>query len=277
MDTQASSCRSDFNLLNRMKSLSFLSPGALRELANGLNSADFRRHEVVLPAEALASGVHILLRGVAKITCLNKSGERATLALLAPGPLPEFSSLPINPWHFRCEAHSDCRVGSMGADQFTAITRMAAPSALEKFHENDLMQWYRFLEGGLGLLLGLDLRARLVATLLQLCSTFGVVDSRGTLLPVSLSHKDLADLVGASRPRVTEHLAELEREHLLIRQGRQFVVRVDRIESPSSHFPLERQLPGSSALAAVASLKPLIGAPSASRVSRPTNTSAAVA
>ncbi len=66
--------------------------------------------------------------------------------------------------------------------------------------------------------LGLDVRERLVFTLFQLCSTFGVIESRGTLLPVSLSHKDLADLVGASRPRVGEHLAELEREHLLIRQ-----------------------------------------------------------
>jgi len=196
---------------------------------------------------------------VAKITCRNRCGERVVVALLAPGPLPEFSSLPVNRWHFRCEAHSDCRLGSIGWDQFDAITKSAPRPALEKFHENDLMQWYRFFEGGLSLLLGLDLRARLVATLLQLCSNFGVIDSRGTLLPVSLSHKDLADLVGASRPRVTEHLAELERANVLIRQGRQLIVRVDRIEgdtieNPTPHFPQASQLPGSRSLAAVASL-----------------------
>ena len=78
--------------------------------------------------------------------------------------------------------------------------------------------------------MGLDLRERLVITLIQLCSNFGVVESHGILLRVFLSHKDLADLVGASRPRVTEHLAELEREHLLIRQGRQLIVRLDEIE-----------------------------------------------
>ena len=35
----------------------------------------------------------------------------------------------------------------------------------------------------------------------------------------------------ALRGRVTEHLAQLEREHLIIRQGRQLIVRVDKLGS----------------------------------------------
>jgi hypothetical protein len=174
METQNSPSRTDQDLLNRLKPLSFLSTIALLELASGLNSANFKKGEVILPEEALAAGFHVLLRGVAKITCLNRCGERVMLALLAPGPLPEFHSLPVNQWHFRCEAHSDCRVGSMGWDQFDVITKTEPRSALERFHANDLMQWYRFFEGGVSLLLGLDLRTRLVSALLQLCSDFGV-------------------------------------------------------------------------------------------------------
>jgi DNA-binding IclR family transcriptional regulator len=45
------------------------------------------------------------------------------------------------------------------------------------------------------------------------------------------SCKDLAELVGASRPRVTEYLALFEREHLIARDGRQLIVRRDRLES----------------------------------------------
>ena len=52
----------DFDLLNRLKPLSFLSPIALRDLASGLNSTDFRRREVMVPEEALAAGVHVLLK-----------------------------------------------------------------------------------------------------------------------------------------------------------------------------------------------------------------------
>ncbi len=225
MDRQKNAAPTDFDLLNQLKPLSFLSPGALHELASGLSSANFRRREVILPEEELAAGLHILLRGVAKITYLNPAGLRVTAALLAPGPIPQFGSLPVSRWHFRCEAHSDCRVGSVSWDQFDVITREAPRSELRKFHDNNLVPWYRFFGESL------DLRERLLFTLLQLCSIFGVKESRGMLLRVFLSHKDLAGLVGASRPRVTEHIEEFAREHLLIRQGRQMIVLLDKIES----------------------------------------------
>ena len=225
MDRQKNAAPTDFDLLNQLKPLSFLSTVALHELAMALNSANFRRCEVVFPEEELAGGVHVLLRGVAKITCLNPAGQRVTIALLAPGPIPHFVSLPVSRWHFRCEAHSDSKVGSVSWDQFDVITKDAPRSDLRKFHENNLTQWYRFFGGSL------DLRERLLFTLLQLCSNFGVKESRGTLLRVFLSHNDLAGLVGASRPRVTEHIAEFEREHLLVRQGRQMIVRLDNLES----------------------------------------------
>jgi len=104
---------------------------------------------------------------------------------------------------------------------------------LRTFHENNLRQWYRWSLG----FLGLDLHERLAFALRQLCSVFGVEESRGTLLRIAVSQKDLADLVGASRPRVTEHLAKLERERVLMRQGRQLIVRLDRMENLSISRP----------------------------------------
>jgi len=144
MDGHRNATHTDLDLLNRLKPLSFLSPVAMHELASRLNPANFRRRQVIFTEEALASGVHILLRGVAKITCLNAAGQRVPIAILAPGPIPQFVSLPITQRDFRCEAHSDCRVGSLSWDQFDVITRAAPQSALRKFHEDNLKQWYRF-------------------------------------------------------------------------------------------------------------------------------------
>jgi CRP-like cAMP-binding protein len=73
------------------------------------------------------------------------------------------------------------------------------------------------------------LHERIATALLELCTDFGVEESRGTLLRVPFSHKDIANLVGASRPRVTEHLARLEREQFVIRQERQMVVQVAKL------------------------------------------------
>jgi len=44
-------------------------------------------------------------------------------------------------------------------------------------------------------------------------------------------HKDLADLVGASRPRVTEFLIQFARDHLIARDESRLIVRRDRLES----------------------------------------------
>ena len=110
----------------------------------------------------------------------------------------------------------------------TASRCISSESAFKKFHQNDLQQWYRLLLRSSSFL-NLDLHERIAITLLELASDFGIKESRGALLRASFSHQDIADLVGASRPRVTEHLAQLEREHLVIRQGRQLIVCVDEI------------------------------------------------
>jgi CRP/FNR family transcriptional regulator, cyclic AMP receptor protein len=219
---------SDLDKLSRLKALSWLSASELGLLANALTLADFKRPQIILPETALASDAHILLKGIARITCRNARSERVTIALLPPGPIPEFPSLPLSRFDFRCEAYNDCRVGSLSWTDFSGIRLNSSDSAFRKFHQNDLQQWYRLLLRSSSFL-NLDLHERIAITLLELASDFGIKESRGALLRAAFSHQDIADLVGASRPRVTEHLAQLEREHLVIRQGRQLIVRVDKI------------------------------------------------
>jgi CRP-like cAMP-binding protein len=108
-------------------------------------------------------------------------------------------------------------------------------SVFKAFHDNNLKHWYMLLLRSSSFS-NMGLHQRVGMTLLELCSDFGVEDARGTLLKVSFSHRDIASLVGASRPRVTEHLAQFERDDFLIRVGRRFVVRADKLaHSMGSH------------------------------------------
>jgi len=75
------------------------------------------------------------------------------------------------------------------------------------------------------------LEERLALILLELSENFGVKDKRGTRLTVTTRHKDLADLVGASRPRVTEFLIQFERDHYIARQDGHLIVHRERLES----------------------------------------------
>lgn len=219
---------SDLDRLSRLKALSWLSQSELVLLVAALVVTNHKRHSVILREPQLARDAHILLTGVARITCRNARNERVTVAMLAPGPIPEFPTLPLSFSEFQCEAYNDCRVGSLSWDDFDGITANGSESAFKQFHRNDLKQWYRLLLRSSSFL-NLSLHERIAIALLELCADFGIEDSRGTLLRVSFSHKDIANLVGASRPRVTEHLARLEQEQFVVRQGRQMVVQVAKL------------------------------------------------
>jgi hypothetical protein len=150
-----------------------------------------------------------------------------TIALIPVGPIAQFPSLPISQFDFQCEAYSDCRVASLSWSDFGRIAGLRSGLAYKTFHQNDLKQWYQCF--CVHPVFSVFANASRLPCF-ELASDFGIKESRGELLRISPSHQDLADLVGASRPRITEHLAQFEREHLIIRQGRQLIVRADAME-----------------------------------------------
>ena len=248
----------DLAKLNRFDALRWLSASELTLLAGTLTITNFERPQVILRQAEPASRANILLKGIARVSCQNAHGKRVTVALLAPGPIPEFPSPPLSPFTFRCEAYADCRVGTLRWTDFNGITAHGAELAFRKFHENDMLQWYRVLLRNPSFL-NVNLYQRVAITLLELASDFGINEARGMLLRASFSHQDIADLVGATRPRVTEQLAQLEQENLIIRQGRRLIIRVQDLAAltgricPATH-PLPVQPPhapfSSSALSA---------------------------
>ena len=82
------------------------------------------------------------------------------------------------------------------------------------------------------------LEERLALILLELSENFGLKDKRGTRLSITPRHKDLADLVSASRPRVTEFLIQFERDNMIIRDQRHLIIRREACWRISSARPI---------------------------------------
>jgi hypothetical protein len=84
------------------------SPGSLRSksklLGTSLAMSNWEQGEVLFRNSV--NEARILVTGIARITCLNANNERVTVALIAPGPIPELPSLSMNRFDFRCEAYS---------------------------------------------------------------------------------------------------------------------------------------------------------------------------
>jgi CRP-like cAMP-binding protein len=70
---------------------------------------------------------------------------------------------------------------------------------------------------------------RLEAALLELARKFGVADSRGTLIDLRLSQKDLAALVGCSRQQLHALIEKLVEGRVVLRQGRQLILNLDEV------------------------------------------------
>ena len=70
---------------------------------------------------------------------------------------------------------------------------------------------------------------RLGKVLLRLATEHGVSTAEGTLLPLHLTHEDLAKLIGTTRETVTTQINRFRRMGLLKRKGRHFVLNREQL------------------------------------------------
>jgi CRP-like cAMP-binding protein len=151
--------------------------------------------------------------------------------MVAPGMIPGFPP-PVSGirYSFRCEAVTECQIGAVALETFIEIALGIASADFKRMAASYSGRW-DLVQLRCANFMSCTLEERVALILLELSENFGLRDKLGIRLTVPASHKDLAELVGASRPRVTEYLALLEREHLIVRDGRQLIVRRDRLET----------------------------------------------
>jgi CRP/FNR family transcriptional regulator, cyclic AMP receptor protein len=215
-------------LLRRLQTLAWLSQEQLDRLAAATIIRRVNRHETIFFEGEDASSVYLLLSGVAKLTFLSAS-ERILVSLVGPGEIFGVSSLlPVAKRPFRCDAFSDCLVGVTSPQAFVDVTLGVRLGDLSRVLEVTVGRWWGMLLR-YTTFLGLALRERLAGALLELASKFGAEDARGRLLTLKLTHSDLAELVGASRQRITEQLSEFERAGVIIRDGRRLIIVTEQL------------------------------------------------
>jgi CRP/FNR family transcriptional regulator, cyclic AMP receptor protein len=215
-------------LLRRLQTLAWLSQEQLDRLAAATIIRRVNRHETIFFEGEDASSVYLLLSGVAKLTFLSAS-ERILVSLVGPGEIFGVSSLlPVAKRPFRCDAFSDCLVGVTSPQAFVDVTLGVRLEDLSRVLDVTVGRWWGMLLR-YTTFLGLALRERLAGALLELGTKFGAEDARGRLLTLKLTHSDLAELVGASRQRITEQLSEFERGGVIIRDGRRLIIVTEQL------------------------------------------------
>ena len=220
----------DLELLARLRGLAWLSVTQQKRLAATITSYDVARDELIFSDNGgQGSDLFVLLSGAARFSCLGVKRGRIAIAIFPPGVIPRVPLLAHFHCQFRCEALRHSRVARISRDSFIEIVLGVRIASFERVAN--------LVFGGLDNLLtrypgftGLDLRSRVALALLELGASFGAQNTRGVVLTITPTQQELADLVGASRPKISIVLGEFVRRRAIYREGRHLALVPSRLE-----------------------------------------------
>jgi len=226
--------------LRGLKNISWLSARQLDRLSNGLTVSIAEKRAIIFDEKHSPDSAYILLAGVARITCRNRKGQRTLVIMVAPGMIPGFPPpVPGISYNFRCEAVTLCRIGTIELEALVEISLGIASVDFKLMAESYLGRW-DLVQLRCANFMSCSLEERLALILLELSENFGIPDPKGIRLTLPTRHRDIAELVGASRPRITEQLISFEKKHLISRNSRTLVVNRDRLEGFLSQAHISR-------------------------------------
>lgn len=216
--------------LRRLKALPWATDHQLEQLLPHLSLQRVERETSLFSEGEISKSLYLLIAGAVKLSRRSQSGEEILVSLVAPGEFFGITSLMTGMTRgFHGEAFSDCWVAVVQPEKFVSTLLGVPFSNFSALISSTVSRWedllYRYTR-----FQGLNLPQRLSLALLELARKFGVQDARGVILILQLTHEDLANLVGASRQKVTEHLKDLERQEAILRDGRRLIIVPERLQ-----------------------------------------------
>ncbi len=200
----------------------------LERLAAEMSVVRFKRGERI-PIDLHSTDIFLVLKGAIAVTWQHDHRRQVLVTLLAPGEIFGASALfPDMEKGLKRYAFTNSVVATIHSARLVHIllgVELAAFKAAMKmtvgWSAEALMRYIRMFH--------LSPRDRLVIALIEMGAKFGVRDSRGLILNLPITQKDLANLLGVSRQKVNANLGQLVRAGAVINLNRQIVLVPDKL------------------------------------------------
>jgi CRP-like cAMP-binding protein len=229
--------RVDTHTLSSFPKFADLPDAKFSRLAGAMSIWRFQRRERIYAQGETSRSLYILLRGVARLSGHNKARQLVLMTLISPGDLFGVSALLPEAVHqLQCDAFTDCAVARIDPQDFVDIMLGITLDDFQPFM-GMLISPSRELMTRYAMMLRLPVRDRLLTAFAELGSKLGTANERGTVLNVPLTHQDLADLIGTTRPIITLQLRDLERDGAIIRERRRLVLVPDKLSNEGAIDP----------------------------------------
>ncbi len=171
-----------------------------------------------------SDAVYFVEQGNVKVSYLDPSGKRLTMALRGPGEM--FGEMALVGEHRRrhqAVAVEDGVIVRVGRGQCLAWLREHPDILLQLLELFGL--WIRDLEEIIEDLAFRDISSRLSRQLLRLSHEYGVKTKEGIVISFRLTHRDLAEMIGSARENTTMTLNRFEREGILGKRRYQIIIK----------------------------------------------------
>jgi CRP/FNR family transcriptional regulator, cyclic AMP receptor protein len=214
--------RSKTSFFRELTLLSGLEKPELDPIVTAAQRVGLNRSEAIFCPGDAAGHAYWVASGMVKVGVEIARGRDLTLHLYGKGQFFGEGALfaPDAPRYARATAHGKAAVWAVPRDVFAPMLAIPEHAArLGRLIEDRRQRVERRLA-----LLQREVIARVAGVLLDVAEEAGVRDSRGVILALRLTHRELAGLVGATRETVGVVLQELRRSRLVQVEERRLVL-----------------------------------------------------
>lgn len=186
-------------------------------------SIPYQKHETIFHQDHAAKHVYVVLQGRIRLFLTTPSGDEKAIAIIGRNGLLGECGLFDHPTYNN---------GAITASK-AILLKVPVERFKEAFSTNLTIAHnvLRFLDGKNRILASHTMQLsfysaaqRICFTLMQLGSTYGKEGNGKRVITVRFTHQELANVVGTSRVTVANTMKELERKHILSKEGGLYVI-----------------------------------------------------
>ena len=188
----------------------------------------YRKGATIFSRGAPANALYIVKDGRVRIISLSDKGTETIVHILKKGAIFGELLLSEEQRAFTAVADTDALVTVLSKGNLVEL--LASIPTISKNFIRLLSKRLAKVERGFGEFGHTWSYHRLAKVLLRLCEEHGQETPKGTVIPLRLTHEDLANLIGTTRETVTTQMIRFRRMGLVKRQARFLVVNKPRLE-----------------------------------------------
>ena len=184
----------------------------------------YKKGEMILRADDAPQGVYYLKEGYVRVFSVSHTGEDLTLIIFKPQDFfPILWGIVQQQSPYYIEAITSVEVFRAPKEAFIEFLR-ENPDVLFVVTQRITIRLGGLLKRMEYLVFG-NAYTKTASIFLILAERFGEKKGTGISIPVPLTHRDIASLVGITRETASWEVKELEKKDLILRHGRVFTVK----------------------------------------------------